>query len=124
MSEWSDLCGDLMYSKLDSQTTTMGVLRTKDWLLCLADFLWSAVVIAPLVVLYWRGSWDLLDDLVRGDVHIRNLFNLRKVFILQKLFKSNPMEGIFKLPLQINFLPFELKCYCIAGLSTRKGRKY
>jgi len=54
-----------MYSKLDStQTTTMGLLRTKEWLMCLADFLWSSVVIAPLVVLYWRGSWDLLDDLV------------------------------------------------------------
>ena len=74
-----------MYSKLDSQTTTMGVLRTKDWLLCLADFLWSAVVIAPLVVLYWRGSWDLLDDLVRGDDQIRNLLNLIKVFNLRKL---------------------------------------
>ena len=74
-----------MYSNLDSQTTTMGVLRTKDWLLCLADFLWSAVVIAPLVVLYWRGSWDLLDDLVRGDDQIRNLFNLIKVSNLRKL---------------------------------------
>ena len=63
----------------------MGVLRTKDWLLCLADFLWSAVVIAPLVVLYWRGSWDLLDDLVRGDVQIRNLLNLIKVSNLRKL---------------------------------------
>jgi len=52
-----------MYSKLDSQGT-MGLLKTKDWLLSLADFLWSSVVIAPLVVLYWRGSWDLLDDLV------------------------------------------------------------
>eukprot|EP00092_Neocalanus_flemingeri_P028997 GFUD01031480.1.p1 GENE.GFUD01031480.1~~GFUD01031480.1.p1 ORF type:complete len:372 (-),score=93.34 GFUD01031480.1:415-1530(-) len=52
-----------MYSKLENQPS-MGVLRTKDWLLSLADFLWSSVVVAPLVVLYWRGSWDLLDDLV------------------------------------------------------------
>ena len=57
-----------MYSKLDSKVTTMGLLRTRDWLLCLADFCWSSIVIAPLVVLYWRGSWDLLDDLVRGKV--------------------------------------------------------
>ena len=55
-----------MYSKLENQATAMGVLRTRDWLLCLADFFWSSVVIAPLVILYWRGSWDLLDDLVRG----------------------------------------------------------
>jgi len=48
-----------MYSK-----TTMGVMRTKDCLLSLADFLWSSMVVAPLVILYWRGSWDLLDDLV------------------------------------------------------------
>ena len=29
------------------------------------DFLWSGIVIAPLVVLYWRGTWDLLEDFVR-----------------------------------------------------------
>ena len=81
-----------MYSNLDSQTTTMGVLRTKDWLLCLADFIWSAVVIAPLVVLYWRGSWDLLDDLVRGAGKIRNLVNLINGSNLRKLYKSNPRK--------------------------------
>jgi len=32
--------------------------------LCLADFLWSGLVVAPLVVTYWRGTWDLLADLV------------------------------------------------------------
>jgi len=53
-----------MHSKLEGQTLTMGMLKTKDWLLWVADFLWSAVVVAPLVVLYWRGSWDLLDDIV------------------------------------------------------------
>jgi len=37
---------------------------TKEFLLSLADLLWTCVVVAPLVVLYWRGSWDLLDDLV------------------------------------------------------------
>jgi len=53
-----------MYSNLDSEAPTMGLLRTRGWLLCLADFCWSSMVIAPLVVLYWRGSWDLLDDVV------------------------------------------------------------
>jgi len=52
-----------MYSQLENKKT-MGVLRSKDWLLSLADFLWSSMVVAPLVVLYWRGSWDLLDDVV------------------------------------------------------------
>ena len=28
------------------------------------DFLWSGLVVAPLVVLYWRGTWDLLEDFV------------------------------------------------------------
>jgi len=28
-----------------------------------ADFLWSCLVVAPLVVIYWRGTWDLLEDL-------------------------------------------------------------
>ena len=59
-----------MYSKLEGQTLTMGMLKTKDWLLWVADFLWSAVVVAPLVVLYWRGSWDLLDDIVSSQIFI------------------------------------------------------
>ena len=29
-----------------------------------ADFLWSCLVVAPLVVIYWRGTWDLLEELV------------------------------------------------------------
>jgi len=42
----------------------MGLARHKDWVRVLSDFLWSSVVVAPLVVLYWRGTWDLLEDLV------------------------------------------------------------
>ena len=42
----------------------MGVLKDKSWLLSVADFLWSSCVIAPLVVTYWRGTWDLLEDWV------------------------------------------------------------
>lgn len=38
--------------------------RCSAGLLAAADFLWSAVVVAPLVVTYWRGSWDLLRDTV------------------------------------------------------------
>jgi len=53
-----------MYSKLEGQNSTMSTLKTKDWFLSLCDFLWSTIVIAPLVVLYWRGSWDLLEDVV------------------------------------------------------------
>eukprot|EP00092_Neocalanus_flemingeri_P000045 GFUD01000046.1.p1 GENE.GFUD01000046.1~~GFUD01000046.1.p1 ORF type:complete len:384 (+),score=70.50 GFUD01000046.1:82-1233(+) len=29
-----------------------------------ADLLWSCLVVAPLVVIYWRGTWDLLEDLI------------------------------------------------------------
>ena len=29
-----------------------------------ADFLWSGCLVAPLVVTYWRGTWDLLEDWV------------------------------------------------------------
>ena len=43
----------------------MGLLKTKSSLgLKLADVAWSTAVLAPLVVTYWRGTWDLLDDLV------------------------------------------------------------
>ena len=45
--------------------TDMGLLKTKSGLgLKLADVAWSTAVLAPLVVTYWRGTWDLLDDLV------------------------------------------------------------
>ena len=71
-----------MYSKLEGQTLTMGMLKTKDWLLWVADFLWSAVVVAPLVVLYWRGSWDLLDDIVSSQIFI----SLAKLKLTVKLY--------------------------------------
>ena len=48
-----------------SYTVDMGLLKTKSSLgLKLADVAWSTAVLAPLVVTYWRGTWDLLDDLV------------------------------------------------------------
>ena len=44
----------------------MGVMmKNKTGLgLTLADFFWSGCVVAPLVVTYWRGTWDLLEDWV------------------------------------------------------------
>jgi len=35
-----------------------------EWVGLILDFLWSGLVIAPLVVLYWRGTWDLLEDFI------------------------------------------------------------
>ena len=32
--------------------------------LSVVDFFWSGCVVAPLVVTYWRGTWDLLEDWV------------------------------------------------------------
>ena len=49
----------------------MGLLKTKSSLgLKLADVAWSTAVLAPLVVTYWRGTWDLLDDLVSWKFEI------------------------------------------------------
>ena len=49
----------------------MGLLKTKSSLgLKLADVAWSTAVLAPLVVTYWRGTWDLLDDLVSEKFEI------------------------------------------------------
>lgn len=42
----------------------MGAFRRYEWVRVLADFLWSGCVVAPLVVLYWRGTWDLLEDFI------------------------------------------------------------
>ena len=39
--------------------------RVTEVLWLVADLLWSCVVVAPLVVIYWRSTWDLLDELVR-----------------------------------------------------------
>ena len=48
----------------------MGLLKTKSSLgLKLADVAWSTAVLAPLVVTYWRGTWDLLDDLVSEKLY-------------------------------------------------------
>jgi len=45
-------------------TTVVDYNPTRSWrvfLLFLIDNLLSAVVIGPLVVFYWRGTWELLD---------------------------------------------------------------
>ena len=42
---------------------------------CLADWMWSGVVVAPLVVTYWRGTWDLLADMVSGILYLFNKYS-------------------------------------------------
>lgn len=34
------------------------------------NWLWSCLLVAPLVVTYWRGTWDLLEDLVYPPVSL------------------------------------------------------
>ena len=52
----------------------MGLLKSKSKTsnigLSVADFFWSSCVVAPLVVAYWRGTWDLLEDWVRTASNI------------------------------------------------------
>jgi len=49
----------------------MGLLKSKSKTpnmgLSVADFFWSTCLVAPLVVAYWRGTWDLLEDWVYPD---------------------------------------------------------
>lgn len=40
----------------------MGVHSDRETLYSLGDVLWSSIVASPLVLLYWRGTWELLDD--------------------------------------------------------------
>ena len=50
-----------------SSSSRMGSLKTSSRssvLLSVGDFFWSGCVIAPLVVTYWRGTWELLEDWV------------------------------------------------------------
>ena len=42
----------------------MGAKSKREFFLTIADVIWSSVFVAPFIVLYWRGVWDLLDDLV------------------------------------------------------------
>jgi len=44
--------------------------KETDWLRVVLDFLWSGIVVAPLVVVYWRGTWDLLDDMVFPPIQV------------------------------------------------------
>jgi len=41
----------------------MGALREKETLYSVADLFWSCIVLSPLVVVFWRGTWDILDDI-------------------------------------------------------------
>merc|ERR1719312_567782 len=42
----------------------MGLKNAREVLLAVANFTWSSLVVAPLVVLFWRGTWDLFDELI------------------------------------------------------------
>jgi len=42
----------------------MGAVRGREMTRNLLNFLWSCIVVAPLTVLFWRGSWDLLGIMV------------------------------------------------------------
>ena len=42
----------------------MGAKSKREFFLTFADVIWSSVFVAPFIVLYWRGVWDLLDDWV------------------------------------------------------------
>jgi len=38
-----------------------GAIGRRACLFSLADLAWSSLVVAPLVVLFWRGTWDILN---------------------------------------------------------------
>ena len=48
-----------------SDCTTMS-----DCIYYMVNWFWSAIVVAPVVVIYWRGTWDLLADLVSKVVSL------------------------------------------------------
>ena len=69
----------------------MGLLKTKSSLgLKLADVAWSSAVLAPLVVTYWRGTWDLLDDLVSEKFKIFQGSGGSHLFLLARYIRTLP----------------------------------
>jgi len=49
----------------------MGLLGKREIFLTVADFLWSSFVVVPFVVLFWRGTWDILGDLVYPELPVK-----------------------------------------------------
>jgi hypothetical protein len=45
----------------------MGKIRACETLNRIGNQVWSMVIVAPLVIMFWRGIWDLLDVLVYPD---------------------------------------------------------
>ena len=62
----------------------MGLLKSKSKTsnigLSVADFFWSSCVVAPLVVAYWRGTWDLLEDWVSTASNIHQTYQDAHIF--------------------------------------------
>lgn len=42
----------------------MGMRREKELCFDVLNLVWACLVVAPMVVLYWKGTWDLLADMV------------------------------------------------------------
>ena len=67
-------------------------------LLSLADLLWSALIVAPLVVLFWRGTWDILDVVVSI---LKNLIGLNRTGAVLRLFRAIPTTGLERADIQL-----------------------
>jgi len=46
----------------------MGKIRARETLNRIGNQVWSMLVVAPLVVMFWRGVWDMLDIIVYPDL--------------------------------------------------------
>jgi len=53
-----------LLDSLLQEIVTMGTIKKKEMTWNLLNFLWSCIVVAPLTVLFWRGTWDLLAIMV------------------------------------------------------------
>lgn len=46
----------------------MGMRREKELCFEVVNLVWACLVVAPMVVLYWKGTWDLLADTIYPPV--------------------------------------------------------
>lgn len=69
--------------------------------LCLVDILISSFVIAPLVVGYWRGTWNMILLLIYPDDHVRAGVTCSVVGLVAQ-FLLNYFQDAFKRTLNPN----------------------
>jgi len=121
--------GDVHVTERRHEPTVVDYSPTRSWralALFLADNLLSAVVIAPLVVCYWRGTWELLNVYLLPDDPAASgwtCFAIGNVGLLCLVYLQKPLSRWMRLDNPLHWMfGYHVYTYVLGGLNICQWR--